>query len=161
MINIADSRFQRGLLRSAQAVGKIPSDYSIPEIHRNNTPERLERALSSHRRSGLFSEYPFGTDLSTEEISLARALRHLKASTASPIDKLVTLARAMFMRAAAADQPALRRMALGRADRPVDPHAAAAGSTRPARHTAGSVAASLWPPLRQPSTPDQRSTLAC
>jgi hypothetical protein len=112
LLNIADSRFQRGLLRSAKATGKIASDYVIPEAFRNNTPEQLERALSSHRRAGLFSEYPFGTDLTAEEIALARALRHLKAIAGTPWRKLLTVARAFFRKPGAADRAALRRMSL-------------------------------------------------
>jgi hypothetical protein len=112
MLNIADSRFQRGLLRTAQAAGKMARDYIIPEAFRNNTPEQLERALSSHRRAGLFSEYPFGTDLSADEVALARALRHLKSITGTPWQKLRTVAASLFRRPGNADMPALRRMSL-------------------------------------------------
>lgn len=112
LLNIADSRFQRELLRSAQAAGKIARDHVIPEAFRNNTPEQLERALSSHRRAGLFSEYPFGTDLTAEEIALARALRHLKAITGTRWQKLRTVAAALLRKAQQADIPALRRMGL-------------------------------------------------
>jgi acyl-CoA hydrolase len=94
MINIADSRFQPELLSAAKRAHKIDSGYRIPEAHRHNTPERLEGAFSSHRRAGLFSEYPFGTDLSPEEIDLARALRWLKENTGSRSARLSTLLRA-------------------------------------------------------------------
>lgn len=112
LLNIADSRFQHELLRSAQAAGKIARDHVIPEVHRNNTPQQLERSLSSHRRAGLFSEYPFGTDLTAEEIALAHALRHLKGITGTRWQKLRTVAASLFRRPANADLPALRRMGL-------------------------------------------------
>lgn len=117
LVNIADSRFQQQLLRSAQDAGKMPRDYVIPEIYRNNTPQQLERALSSHRRAGMFSEYPFGTDLTAEEIALARALRHLKAITGTPWQKFLTVAASLFRRPGNADMPALQRMGL---DAPTD-----------------------------------------
>ena len=37
MLNIADSRFQEGLLARAKAPGKIESAYEIPGAFRNNT----------------------------------------------------------------------------------------------------------------------------
>lgn len=112
LLNVADSRFQRALLRSAQSAGKIARDYVIPDLYRNNTPEQLERALASHRRAGLFSEYPFGTDLTQQEIALARALRHLKAVSGTPWRKLRTVAASLRCQPTDADLPTLRRMGL-------------------------------------------------
>ena len=45
-------------------------------------PSASRQAFAAQRRAGLFSEYPFGTDLTREEIELARALRWLKEATA-------------------------------------------------------------------------------
>ena len=112
MLSICDSRFQPQLLQAARAAGKIASDYTIPAEFRDNTPQRLERALSSHRRPGLFTEYPFGTDLTAEEIRLAHALRYLKAATATPWNKARTLLRALFRRATEREAACLRRMSL-------------------------------------------------
>jgi acyl-CoA hydrolase len=95
LLNIADSRFQEPLLAEAKAARKIRGDYRIPDSYRNNTPERLEQAFAAQRRSGLFSEYPFGTDLTAEEIVLAKALKHLKAHAASWPAKLRMLGAAM------------------------------------------------------------------
>ena len=77
LLNIADSRFQQALLSRARTAGKIRADYRIPDAFRNNLPQRLELALKAHRDDGFFSEYPFGTDLTAEEIELARALQLL------------------------------------------------------------------------------------
>ena len=41
------------------------------------------RALGSHRERGFFSEYPFGTDLTAQEVALARALKFLQARSGS------------------------------------------------------------------------------
>jgi acyl-CoA hydrolase len=113
LLNIADSRFQGELLRQAQAAGKIRADYQIPEIHRHNLPARLATALAPYRARGFFSEYPFGTDLTGEEIALGRALRFLEARTGSLAGRLATAFRALGTRTSApAQQAALRRMGL-------------------------------------------------
>ncbi|MFZ1905895.1 MAG: acetyl-CoA hydrolase/transferase C-terminal domain-containing protein, partial [Steroidobacteraceae bacterium] len=83
LLEVADSRFQPQLLARARAAGKIAASYRIPDACRNNLPQRLEQALSVHRERGYFSDYPFGTDLTREEIALARALKYLDARTGS------------------------------------------------------------------------------
>ena len=88
LLNIADSRFQEELLATAKAAGKIAADYRIPLGYRANTPQRLEEAFARHRAGGFFSEYPFGTDLTQEEIVLARALKRLQARTTTLGGKL-------------------------------------------------------------------------
>ena len=44
LLDIADSRFQEELLRQTKAAGKLPRDH---RIHRNNSPQALERALGA------------------------------------------------------------------------------------------------------------------
>ena len=103
LLNVADSRFQESLLARAQAAGKIAADYRIPEAFKSNTPAALESALRAHRGAGFFSEYPFGTDLTAEEISLVRALKHLEAGTLTFGARLRT-----FWAAIRSGQPAAR-----------------------------------------------------
>lgn len=93
MLDITDSRFQDELLQAAKRAHKIDAGYRIPEARRHNTPERLASIIDAQRRAGRFSEYPFGTDLTPEEIDLARALRWLKDHTRGP-GRLKTLLRA-------------------------------------------------------------------
>ena len=113
LLGIADSRFQESLLAAARAAGKIRADYRIPDVCRDNTPERLARALAGHRRKGFFSEYPFGTDLTAEEIALSRALRFLDARTGTKLGRLATAAAAIASgRPAPRHQAALKRMRL-------------------------------------------------
>ncbi|MGH8287165.1 MAG: hypothetical protein ACRETT_15565 [Steroidobacteraceae bacterium] len=108
--------FSRNCSR-AQAAGKIARDYRIPDAFRHNTPERLEQALEPHRGAGLFSEYPFGTDLTPEEIALAKALRRLKAETGTWPGRARTFARALASSdATAAELLLLRRLGLDRPD---------------------------------------------
>jgi len=112
LLNVADSRFQEELLSRARAAGKIRADYRIPEAFRNNFPGRLELALGSHRRQGYFSEYPFGTDLTGDEIALARALKYLERRTGSALARLGTAAAALGARPAERHASALKRMEL-------------------------------------------------
>jgi Acetyl-CoA hydrolase/transferase C-terminal domain len=106
LLQIADSRFQEALLARARAAGKIGAAYRIPAACRANLPARLARALEPQRAAGYFSEYPFGTDLTSEEIVLARALTFLGSRTGSSWDRLRSA-----MRAVARGRPAPRHWA--------------------------------------------------
>jgi hypothetical protein len=112
LLAVCDSRFQDELLAAAQGAGKLPRDWRMPDAQRQNRPERLARALSSHRRAGLFSEYPFGTDLNDEEVVLARALRHLRATTATPLGRVAAAAAALLRAPQPEHLPLLQRMGL-------------------------------------------------
>ncbi|HTU64701.1 MAG TPA: acetyl-CoA hydrolase/transferase C-terminal domain-containing protein [Steroidobacteraceae bacterium] len=111
MLNIADSRFQDALLAAAKRANKIDAGYRIPEQHRNNTPARLEAAFADARAAGLFSEYPFGTDLTREEIDLAHALRWLKDHMQGA-RRFVTLASALVRDFDSIDRGYLARLKL-------------------------------------------------
>jgi acyl-CoA hydrolase len=113
MLNIADSRFQDGLLAAAKRANKIDAGYRIPDEYRGNTPQRLEAAFAAQRAAGLFSEYPFGTDLTREEIDLARALRWLKENTAGTAARLGTISRALLRAGRDEDRGHLERLKLG------------------------------------------------
>jgi acyl-CoA hydrolase len=113
LLNVADSRFQPALLARAQAAGKISRDYRIPDGFRDNLPQRLSRALDRHRARGFFSEYPFGTDLTAEEVALGRALKFLEAHTGSLRARARSLSAAVLHGAPAMRHAAaLKRMDL-------------------------------------------------
>ena len=113
LLNIADSRFQDGLKREAQAAGKLRHDYQIPDMHRNNTPRALEERFILARARGLFSEFPFGSDFTGEEIVLAKALARLKERTAGGWPRVKTLWGAVTFRGIpSAIRPYLDRMSL-------------------------------------------------
>lgn len=115
LLNVTDSRFQAQLLARAKSAGKLRGDYVIPEAHRSNLPARLAQALAAHRARGFFSEYPFGTDLTSEEIALARALKYLGERTGSAAARVCTLSAALWHGAPQARHAAaLRRMGLDR-----------------------------------------------
>ena len=61
--------------------GKIEKSFEIPAACRDNTPERIERALGPARDAGLIAPFPFGTDFTQIEQRLipctyAVLLRH-------------------------------------------------------------------------------------
>jgi acyl-CoA hydrolase len=118
MLAIADSRFQETLLAEAKRAGKIEREYRIPDAHRNNTPAALEAALRPARADGLFTQFPFGTEFTREEIVLQQAFRRLQAATASPIARATVALRALRAPIDAPElRPYLQRMKL---DTPAD-----------------------------------------
>jgi len=113
LLNVADSRFQGELLSRAKAAGKIRADYRIPQSCQHNRPERVAQALAGARALGFFSEYPFGTDLTAEEITLTRALKYLDAHTGTVSARLRSAALAVWRRAPVGRHAgALERMGL-------------------------------------------------
>ncbi|MDD1016092.1 acetyl-CoA hydrolase/transferase C-terminal domain-containing protein [Pseudomonas rubra] len=77
LLAISDSRFQPGLIERAQKAGKLPKDFRLDQRFTDNTPQRLQALRARH--SGLFPEYPLGSDFSAEERDLLRALNWLKS----------------------------------------------------------------------------------
>lgn len=113
LLNISDSRFQDRLLEQAKTAGKIPADYQVPEEYRHNTPEKFERALQEFKKEGYFQDFPFGTDYTREEITLANALKKLKAQAVNHRFKTVAgVARYMLKSPPKAFIPFLKRMKL-------------------------------------------------
>jgi len=84
LINIADTRFQPELLEFAKNHGKLELDYRVPFEARDNTPQRLQEALAPLSKKGLLPAYPFGTDLTDQELALATSLRKIKALSEEP-----------------------------------------------------------------------------
>ncbi len=112
LLAISDSRFQPQLLAEAQRAGKIARDYRLPDHARGNTPQRLADALKPLQARGQFSEYPFGTDFSKEEIALARALPQLAAASATPTGRAALLWHALTHRRSGRFSAELARMGL-------------------------------------------------
>jgi acyl-CoA hydrolase len=112
MLSIADSRFQPELMRQAKDAGKLPRNYELPAYARENTPERIERALGPLRERGLLPPFPFGTDFNETERRLIPALQRLQAASASPLS-LISLARSGLGGTPAAEEAAcLARLGL-------------------------------------------------
>ncbi len=77
LLNITDSRFQESLLRQAKRAKKIPQNYQIPPLYRQNTPARLQQALEPARAHGHLDLFPLGSDFTPVEQRLAAALKLL------------------------------------------------------------------------------------
>jgi acyl-CoA hydrolase len=113
LINIADSRFQSSLLEYAKSIGKLPVDYLVPAESRNNTPERLEAILEPFRQDGLLPDYPFGTELTDQERSLAASLRTIKSLSEEPAQFIAATFKALLHKAdPQAAKPFLERIQL-------------------------------------------------
>jgi hypothetical protein len=117
MIQIADSRFQESLADEARRNRKLPSGWRLPDRFRENSPERLARLLAPHREEGLCGEFPYGTDLSPIELTLAKALRALRRRLDArrfelpPVQELPKI-----VRAPESARPYLERMGLAEPD---------------------------------------------
>jgi acyl-CoA hydrolase len=109
MLAIADSRFQPELARQAKEAGKLPRGYEIPAAHRDNTPERIARALAPLQARGLLPAFPLGTDFTPVEQRLVPALSLLEDASHSRM-KLLSLALQGFF--AQPDGEALARLGL-------------------------------------------------
>ncbi|MEP5566649.1 MAG: acetyl-CoA hydrolase/transferase C-terminal domain-containing protein [Halioglobus sp.] len=96
MINIADSRFQGQLLEYAKSHGKLPRDYSVPFSARNNTPEKLEAVIKPQMKAGVLPDYPFGTELTDEELALAASLRRIKGLSEDPAQFISSTFKALL-----------------------------------------------------------------
>jgi len=112
MLAITDSRFQAALLATAKKNGKIEAAYEIPAAFRNNTPQRVEAALSALRTEGLLNPFPFGTDFTETELRLLPALQLMQAASPSPMKLGALLLRGLSTPASVADRGCLARMAL-------------------------------------------------
>lgn len=112
LINIADSRFQPQLVEQAQRCGKIEAGYEVPVGFRHNTPASLEQKLGRFRSQGLFPAFPFGTDLSADEIRLGKALKAVKKAAAEGPRWLLALQALRRVDAPEETRPYLERMQL-------------------------------------------------
>ena len=117
LINVADSRFQDELMQFAINHGKLPRDYTVPAIARNNTPDKLEAVLRPQMQAKVLPEYPFGTELTAEEQALGASLRHIKSLSEEPTQFLTSAFRALLHRSdEVAARPFLERVHLNHPD---------------------------------------------
>jgi hypothetical protein len=113
MLAVADSRFQDELARRARDAGKLPKNFEIPAVHRENTPERIVEALKPAREEGLLPSFPFGSDFTDVEQRLIPALQLLQDAQQAPLRRLPGLLWQGLARAPdAADGECLARLGL-------------------------------------------------
>ena len=113
LLAIADSRFQEELMAFAKSAGKLEADYELPERVRDNTPARIRQWLGPACSDGALPDYPFGTELTDEEIQLAASLRRIKTLSTEPRHFIARAFRAMLHHAdSETAQPYLERIHL-------------------------------------------------
>ncbi|MCK0163591.1 acetyl-CoA hydrolase/transferase C-terminal domain-containing protein [Marinobacter sp. S6332] len=95
LIRIADSRFQPDLLEKAQKAGKVDKNFQLPASWLNNTPEAIGKAFAGAGDKDWFPAFPFGRDFTDQELKLGKALKRLKAETATSRGKISTLLQAV------------------------------------------------------------------
>jgi len=76
ILQITDSRVQEKLLAQAKRYGKVEQGYEIPAMYRQNYPEVVKKLMEGTEE--YFKPFPFGTELTEEEIVLSHALLFLK-----------------------------------------------------------------------------------
>jgi len=97
LLKVADSRFQNELMEQAVQAGKLSTDYKLPDEFKNNLPENHEKVLNEHKKNGIFPKFPFGTDLTEEEIIIGGALKRLKSQMESgPVNILKLMLQAIL-----------------------------------------------------------------
>ena len=114
LIAIADSRFQDELVREAKAHGKLDAGYTVPSRYRENLPQALEAKLHPWNEAGLLPDFPFGTDLTEDELHIVGALKRLKHATQHPAE-LVTMAVKSLWEGKEAPHAYLERLGLAEA----------------------------------------------
>ena len=114
LIAVADSRFQEELVKQAKAHGKLERDYEVPERYRNNLPGVLEEKLHPWAEAGLLPPFPFGTDLTADELKIVGALKRLKHATHHPSELLSTAFKS-FWEGKEAPKAYLERLGLAEA----------------------------------------------
>jgi hypothetical protein len=97
----------------AKSAGKLEADYELPERVRDNTPARIRQWLGTACSDGRLPDYPFGTELTNEEIQLAASLRRIKALSTEPRHFIARAFRAIVHHAdSESAQPYLERIHL-------------------------------------------------
>jgi len=114
LIAIADSRFQEELVKQAKSNGKLEAGYQVPDRYRHNLPQMLEDKLHPWSEAGLLPDFPFGTDLTDDEMHIVRALKKLKHASHHP-KELVTMAVKSLWEGKEAPHAYLERLGLAEA----------------------------------------------
>ena len=117
LLDITDSRYQQELVESAKSNGKIGKDYKISAVFSQNRVEDISSKLVKYKDLGLFKTFPFGTDLTEEEIFVGRALKILKKKKQNTPVMIATILKAFLTRTDPGPyQKYLQRMGLEKAE---------------------------------------------
>jgi acyl-CoA hydrolase len=113
LIAVADSRFQDELVKQAKSHGKLDAHYEVPERYRNNLPSMLQDKLGPWAEAELLPDFPFGTDLTHEELHIVKALKKLKHASEHPSELLSLAFKSLWE---GKDMPQAYQERLGLAD---------------------------------------------
>ncbi len=113
LIAVADSRFQDELVAQAKAHGKLDAHYEVPERYRNNLPQALKAKLHPWAEAGLLPGFPFGTDLTPDELSMVGALKKLQNASEHPAELLSLAFKSLW---GSKEMPAAYQERLGLSD---------------------------------------------
>jgi hypothetical protein len=117
LLDITDSRFQQELVETAKGNGKISNGYTISPAFSQNRVEEISGKLVKYKEQGLFKTFPFGTDLTEEEIFVGKALKILKKKKQNAPVMIATILKAFLTRADQKPyQKYLKRMGLEKAN---------------------------------------------
>ena len=96
LLNIADSRFQPQLVKEAKSYGKLEAGYEIPERYRANFPQMLDDKLQPFSQLGLLPDFPFGTDLTDDELHIVNALKRMQHAAAHPTELVTMVVKSLW-----------------------------------------------------------------
>jgi acyl-CoA hydrolase len=117
LLDITDSRYQQELVETAKSNGKIGKDYTISAVFSQNRVADISSKLVKYKDLGLFKTFPFGTDLTEEEIFVGRALKILKKKKQNTPVMIATILKAFLKRTDPSPyRKYLQRMGLDKAD---------------------------------------------
>ena len=117
LLDITDSRYQQELVETAKSNGKIGKDYTISAVFSQNRVADISSKLVKYKDLGLFKTFPFGTDLTEEEIFVGRALKILKKKKQNTPVMIATILKAFLKRTDPSQyRKYLQRMGLDKAD---------------------------------------------
>ncbi len=108
LIQIADSRFQEELISQAKDSGKLHGNFELHEKYKNNLPAMLETKLVSFAQH--FEKFPFGTDLTPEEIKVGGVLKRLKKMSKTHLVR--SILASLFIPVKSQNEVYLERMGL-------------------------------------------------
>ncbi|GAA3976173.1 acetyl-CoA hydrolase/transferase C-terminal domain-containing protein [Allohahella marinimesophila] len=103
IIRIADSRFQPELIEQARRVGKLPRNFELEAAYRNNYPATYKHAMqqldtSFTAETSAFPPFPFDCAFTSTELRVGKALKWLKAATASRRGMMETSVKAWLLK---------------------------------------------------------------
>jgi acyl-CoA hydrolase len=98
LIAVADSRFQDELVKQAKSHGKLEAGYEIPVCYRHNLPHLLAAKLKPWSQAGLLPDFPFGTDLTDDELNMVRAMKKMKQASYHPSKMLGMAVKSLWER---------------------------------------------------------------